>query len=64
MTISYPLALPSTKFIGINVGVNDVVGKAVSPFTLTQQVQRHQGQAWELEFELPPMERSNGSHGS
>lgn len=59
MTISYPLALPSADFRGITLIARDVVGSAQSPFTLTEQVQQHQGQIWEADIELPPMKRAD-----
>ena len=54
MTITYPLTPPS----GLNPSTfmlsrNDVVASAVSPFTLQEQVQRHQGQGWVLTADFP-----------
>lgn len=58
MTISYPLSLPSTRFAAISLRAVDVVGAGVSPFTLTTQVQRHAGQRWEADIQIPPMLRA------
>lgn len=54
MTITYPLTLPS----GLNPSTftlsrNDAVASAMSPFTLQEQVQRHQGQQWILAADYP-----------
>lgn len=58
MAIVYPLSLPSVKdFAEISMRLRTVVGSAVSPFTLQEQVQVHPGQIWEAECTLPPMER-------
>ena len=59
MSITYPLALPSTGIRSIVLRANDVIGAGTSPFTLTTQVQQHQGQAWEADIELPPMHRED-----
>ena len=59
MSISYPLALPGTGFAGVVLRARDVVGIGTSPFTLTQQVQQHQGQAWEADISLPRMSRAD-----
>lgn len=59
MTISYPLALPNTDIRSINLRAVDVVGMGQSPFTLSLQVQQHQGQRWEADVELPPMKRAD-----
>src|SRR5690606_6354678 len=33
----------------------NVVGATTSPFTRQQQVQRHQGEGWEVDLTLPPI---------
>lgn len=59
MTITYPLALPSVNIRGIRLYARNVVGVGQSPFTLTPQVQQHQGQRWEADIELPPLFRAD-----
>lgn len=59
MTIFYPLALPDAGFKSVRLTARDVVGMGQSPFTLTQQVQQHQGQRWEADIEIPPMIRAD-----
>lgn len=60
MTISYPLSLPATKDLAaITLRLRSVVAVGTSPFTGKQQVQAHQGQWWEAECSLPPMERAD-----
>jgi len=55
MTISYPLTPPSDSFARVRFTFRDVVGLTESPFTLEQQVQRHQGQGWSIDVQLPPI---------
>src|SRR5262245_25144876 len=55
MTISYPLTLPAQGYAAVRLIARDVIGMAESPFTLTQQVQQHQGQRWEMDVRYPPM---------
>jgi hypothetical protein len=59
VTISYPLDLPSVGYAGIGVIARDVVGSGTSPFTLSTQVQQHDGQGWALEIDIPPMVRAD-----
>lgn len=59
MSISYPLTLPNTDFRGVSLTALDVVGEGMSPFTLSPQVQQHQGQRWEADIELPPLPRED-----
>jgi hypothetical protein len=60
MTISYPLTLPTiTGFSSITIKPVSVVGVSRSVFTLEEQVQVHQGQAWEASVSLPVMKRAD-----
>lgn len=59
MPITYPLSLPSTPtFRSIDFRPVEAVGQGRSRFTLQRQVQRHQGQLWVAELDLPPMPRA------
>ena len=77
MAISYPLTFPThTGVRSANFIARNVVGNTLSPFTLTQQVQKGQGQRWEADISLPLMKREdaeqwisffvklNGSYGT
>jgi hypothetical protein len=58
--ISYPLTLPTNKKIGpVTFRPKSIVAMTKSPFTASQQVQKHQGQWWEFEAGLPPMLRAD-----
>lgn len=57
MPISYPVTFPSIGIRSMMIRARSVVAVAQSPFTLSQQVYKHQGQAWEAEVTLPPMKR-------
>lgn len=61
MSITYPLALPQAEgnFRRIRFAPSSVVAVSVSPFTGQQQVQRHAGQWWSADVELPPMLRAD-----
>lgn len=60
MAITYPLSLPNTtSFASARMTAKSVVGISKSPFTGSQQVQKHQGQWWEFEAGLAPMTRAN-----
>ena len=62
MTISYPLAFPSTSRGGvaeITFSIESVVGRSESPFTFQQQIQQHSGARWAANISLAPMARSN-----
>ncbi|NFV79992.1 hypothetical protein [Magnetospirillum aberrantis] len=59
MAITYPLALPTaTGLRTLGWKPRSVVGVSQSPFTLSQQVYAHQGEAWAIEATLPPQIRS------
>lgn len=77
MAITYPLTFPThTGVKSVNLIARNVVGNTLSPFTLTQQVQKGQGQRWEADISLPLMKREdaerwisffmklNGSYGT
>lgn len=60
MAISYPLATPTNKTIAdINLIARNVVGVSTSPFSFKQQVYQYQGQRWEADITLPPMNRDD-----
>jgi hypothetical protein len=59
MALSYPLSLPSTSTpAAITIRGRSSVGMSASPFSFSQQVYAHQGDAWEADIELPPMKRA------
>lgn len=65
MAESYPLALPThTGIARVRLIARDVVGVSTSPFNFTQQVYRHQGQRWEADITLPPMQRADAEQWS
>lgn len=60
MALTYPLALPAAlPARAVRWSPLTVVEDARSPFTLESQVYVHQGQAWRVLVELPPMERAD-----
>lgn len=60
MTITYPLSLPSVlKFSRIRIIPRAVAAMSQSPYTLEGQVYAHQGQAWQGQFVIPPMVRTD-----
>lgn len=63
MSITYPLALPTTSGImRVRLVANDVVGAVQSPFTAKQQIFRYTGQFWEADITLPPMKRDDAEY--
>lgn len=63
MAISYPLSLPSNRQISrVRLNAIDVVGVVQSPFTASQQVYRYQGQYWEADITLRPMDREEAEY--
>jgi hypothetical protein len=61
MTITYPLSFPSiTGVSSIVIVPLSVVGITQSIYTLEEQVQAHQGQAWGANVTLPTMKRASG----
>ena len=60
MAISYPLAMPTViGFQNLNLRARNTVAVSQSPFTYEQQVHSYDGQMWEVDVSLPPMNRSN-----
>ena len=63
MTISYPLALPSTAGARgaskIHITGQSVVGLGQSPFNLSTQVQVYQGQQWLADVTLPSLKAAD-----
>jgi hypothetical protein len=57
MAISYPVIFPNLGIRSMNIRAKSIVGVSQSPFTGQQQVYKHQGQWWEAEVSLPPMQR-------
>lgn len=63
MAITYPLTLPTTTGIAtVTLSARNVVGLSQSPFTMKQQVQKHAGQRWEAQVQLPPMDRDEAEY--
>ena len=59
MALTYPLNLPSSPSPrSVVIRARSVVGIAVSPFSMAQQIYAHQGDCWEMDIELPPMQRA------
>lgn len=59
MAIIFPVAFPSTPAPRSVVWrPQSVVARTESPFSLSQQVQAHQGQRWVVEMDFPPMTRA------
>ncbi len=60
MAINYPLSLPaSNQQVSITLKKRSVVAVTESPFTLEQQTQVHQGQAWMGSMILPKMNHAD-----
>lgn len=58
MTITYPLAFPTTfGFSSFIIGIDHAVAVAESEFTFEAQVQEHQGVAWEISGSLELLNR-------
>ena len=58
MSISYPLALPTSIGIAqITLTANNAVAISQSPFTFQQQIIRHPGQRWTASVSIPPVRR-------
>ncbi len=58
MAIAFPINLPDTdSFREARMTARTIVGMSRSPFTGVQQVQKFQGQWWEFECALVPMNR-------
>ena len=60
MAISYPLTMPTViGFQNLNLRARNTVAVSQSPFTYEQQVHSYDGQMWEVDVSLPPMNRDN-----
>lgn len=60
MALSYPLTLPSNiGMASIELRAVNAVAVSSSPFTYKQQVQVYDGQRWEADVTLPPMNRDD-----
>ena len=60
MAISYPLALPTNIGIAsIELRAKNTVAVSMSPFTYKQQTQSYDGEMWEADISLPPMNRDD-----
>lgn len=58
MTITYPLDLPTSFGASdFNIDLVRAVAVSESPFTFSQQVQEHQGEAWDIRFVLTLLNR-------
>lgn len=61
MSITFPLTLPTDGGPSKASFMDDnVVGVTMAPFSLSEQIQEFQGQAWELELTFPPMSEARG----
>lgn len=58
MATTFPISLPTTGTRAITIRQQSVVAVAQSPYTLERQVQRHQGQVWNLDVEYAPLARA------
>lgn len=60
MAISYPLSLPTNIGIAsIELRARNAVAVSSSPFTYKQTVHAYDGQMWEADVTLPPMNRDD-----
>ena len=60
MAISYPLTLPSNiGMASIELRTRNAVAVSMSPFTFKQQTHSYDGQMWEADVTLPPMNRDD-----
>jgi hypothetical protein len=58
MTISYPLAFPTSfGFSTFTIGLDHAISVSESEFTFEQQVQEHDGTAWEISGSLELLNR-------
>ena len=59
---TYPIGLPtgaSSQPTNTTFRIRRIVGQSMSPFTGETQTFRHQGEWWEAEITLPPMNHAN-----
>ena len=60
MAISYPLYLPTNiGMASIELRAKNTVAISTSPFTYKQQTHSYDGQMWEADITLPPMNRDD-----
>lgn len=60
MAISYPLSLPTNVgMASIELRAKNTVAVSMSPFTYKQQTHSYDGQMWEADVTLPPMNRDD-----
>lgn len=59
MATTFPVSLPAVGTRNVRIRQRSVVAVGESPYTLEQQVQRHQGQVWALDFEYAPLARAD-----
>ena len=60
MAISYPLSLPTNVgMASIELRARNTVAVSMSPFTYKQQTHSYDGQMWEADVTLPPMNRDD-----
>lgn len=60
MAISYPLSLPTNVgMASIELRARNTVAVSMSPFTYKQQTHSYDGQMWEADITLPPMNRDD-----
>lgn len=57
MAISYPLALPNDYIQNVTLRMVSAVAESRSPFTFESQFQVYDGQRWEMDITLAPMDR-------
>ena len=60
MAISYPLTMPTNiGMASIELRTKNTVAISMSPFTYKQQTHSYDGQMWEADVTLPPMNRDD-----
>ena len=60
MAISYPLTMPTNiGMASIELRTRNAVAVSMSPFTYKQQTHSYDGQMWEADVTLPPMNRDD-----
>ena len=60
--ISFPLAYPAVPYFRtVTFQPTEAIATTESPFSLATQIQRHQGQLWRAQLELPPMPRKDAA---
>lgn len=59
MAETYPINHPTTGIARVRFLAKTAVAVSQSPFSLSQQVYKHQGMRWEADITLPPMKRAD-----